>query len=67
MRSMGWLKTRKGHLTEEELDTLQYEVFLNGVKKEIHHVLNAEAVKHPHMTPDQMYHRRPEVRVLHGS
>ena len=51
----GLVKDWKGHLTEEELDTLQYEVFLNGVKKEICHVLDAEAVKHPHMTPDQMY------------
>ena len=51
----GLAKDWKGHLTEEELDTLQYEVFLNGVKKEIRHVLDAEAVKHPHMTPDQMY------------
>ena len=51
----GLAKDWKGHLTEEELDTLQYEVFLNGVNKEIRHVLNAEAVKHPHMTPDQMY------------
>ena len=51
----GLAKDWKGHLTEEELDTLQYEVFLNGVKKEICHVLDAEAVKHPHMTPDQMY------------
>ena len=31
----GLAKDWKGHLTEEELDTLQYEVFLNGVKKEI--------------------------------
>ena len=51
----GLAKDWKGHLTKEELDTLQYEVFLNGVKKEIHHVLDAEVVKHPHMTPDQMY------------
>ena len=51
----GLAKDWKGHLTEEELDTLQYEVFLNGVNKEICHVLDAEAVKHPHMTPDQMY------------
>ena len=51
----GLAKDWKGHLTEEELDTLQYEVFLNGVKKEICHMLDAEAVKHPHMTPDQMY------------
>ena len=51
----GLAKDWKGHLTEEKLDTLQYEVFLNGVKKEIRHVLDAEAVKHPHMTPDQMY------------
>ena len=51
----GLAKDWKGHLTEEELDTLQYEVFLNRVKKEICHVLDAKAVKHPHMTPDQMY------------
>ena len=51
----GLAKDWKGHLTEEELDTLQYEVFLNGVKKEICHVLDAEVVKHPHTTPDQMY------------
>ena len=51
----GLAKDWKGHLTEEELDTLQYKVFLNGVKKEICHVLDAEVVKHPHMTPDQMY------------
>ena len=51
----GLAKDWKGHLTEEELDTLQYEVFLNGVKKEICHVLDAEVVKHPHMTLDQMY------------
>ena len=51
----GLAKDWKGHLTEEELDTLQYEVFLNGVKKEIRHVLDAEVVKYPHMTPDQMY------------
>ena len=51
----GLAKDWKGHLTEEELDTLQYEVFLNGVNKEICHVLDAEVVEHPHMTPDQMY------------
>ena len=51
----GLAKDWKEHLTEEELDTLQYQVFLNGVKKEIRHVLDAEVVKHPHMTPDQMY------------
>ena len=39
----GLTKDWEGQLTEEELDTLQYEVFLNGVNTEIHHVLNAEA------------------------
>ena len=64
----GLAKDWKGHLTEEELDTLQYEVFLNGVKKEIRHVLDAEAVKHPHMTPDQMYTavQRFESYVAHN-
>ena len=51
----GLAKDWEGQLTEEELDTLQYEVFLNGVNTEIRHVLDAEAAKHPQMTPDQMY------------
>ena len=64
----GLAKDWKGHLTEEELDTLQYEVFLNGVKKEIRHMLDAEVAKHPHMTPDQMYTtvRRFESYVAHN-
>ena len=51
----GLAKDWEGQLTEEELNTLQYEVFLNGVNTEIHHVLDAEVAKHPQMTPDQMY------------
>ena len=51
----GLAKDWEGQLMEEELDTLQYEVFLNRVNTKIRHVLDAEAAKHPQMTPDQMY------------
>ena len=36
-------KDWKDELTEDELRALQYEVFLNGVKEEIRHVLDSEA------------------------
>ena len=35
-------KDWKDHLTDEELQSLQYEVSLNGVKEEIRHVLDSE-------------------------
>ena len=41
---------------EGELQALQYEVSLNGVKEEIRHVLDSEMVKRDgHLMPQQMY------------
>ena len=46
----------KDELAECELQALQYEVSLNGVKEEIRHVLDSEMVKRDgHLTPQQMY------------
>ena len=48
-------KDWKGQLTEAELQSLQYEVSLNGVREEIWHVLDSEIAKHGQLTPYQMY------------
>ena len=48
-------KDWKGQLTEAELQSLQYEVSLNGVKEEIRHVLDSEIARHGQLTPHQMY------------
>ena len=48
-------KDWKGQLTEAELQSLQYEVSLNGVRKEIRHVLDSEIARHGQLTPHQMY------------
>ena len=49
-------KDWKDELTEGELQALQYEVSLNGVKEEIRHVLDWEMAKRDgHLTPQQMY------------
>ena len=49
-------KDWKDELTEGELQALQYEVSLNGVKEEIRHVLDSEmAERDGHLTPQQMY------------
>ena len=43
-------------LTEKELQSLQYEVSLNGVQEEIRHVLDSEIAKNGgKLTPQQMY------------
>ena len=48
-------KDWKDELTEGELQALQYEVSLNGVKEEIRHVLDSEMAKQDgHLTPQQM-------------
>ena len=48
-------KDWKDELTEGELQALQYEVSLNGVKEEIRHVLDSEMAKRDgHLTPQQM-------------
>ena len=49
-------KDWKDELTESELQALQYEVSLNGVKEEIRHVFDSEMAKRDgHLTPQQMY------------
>ena len=48
-------KDWKDQLTEEELQSLQYEVLLNGVKEKIRHVLDSEIARHGRLTPHQMY------------
>ena len=49
-------KDWKDELTEGELQALQYEVSLNGVKEEMRHVLDLEMAKRDgHLTPQQMY------------
>ena len=49
-------KDWKDELTESELQALQFEVSLNGVKEEIGHVLDSEMAKRDgHLTPQQMY------------
>ena len=48
-------KDWKGQLTEAELQSLQYEVSLNGVREEIRHVLDSKIARHGQLTPHQMY------------
>ena len=49
-------KDWKDELTDEELQSLQYEVSLNGVHEEIRHVLDSEIAKNGgKLTPRQMY------------
>ena len=48
-------KDWKNHMTREEMDTLQYEVSLNGVNEEFWHVLDSEAAKYGELEPAQMY------------
>ena len=61
-------KDWKGQLTETELQSLQYEVSLNGVREEIRHVLNSEIARHGQLTPHQMYEavKRYETYVAHN-
>ena len=48
-------KDWKDQLTEAELQSLQYEVSLNGVREEIWHVLDSEIARHGQLTPHQLY------------
>ena len=62
-------KDWKDKLTEKELQSLQYEVSLNGVKEEIKHVLDSEmAKKEGKLTPQQMYEvvKKYETYVAHN-
>ena len=62
-------KNWKDELTENELQSLQYGVSLNGVKEEIRHVLNSEMAKREgKLTPQQMYEavKKYETYVAHN-
>ena len=61
-------KDWKGQLMEAELQSLQYEVSLNGVREEIWHVLDSEIARHGQLTPHQMYKavKRYETYVAHN-
>ena len=62
-------KDWKDELTEQELQSLQYEVSLNGVKEEIRHVLDSEIAKNEgKLTPQQMYEavKKYETYVAHN-
>ena len=48
-------KDWKGQLTEAELQSLQYEVSLNGVREEIWRILDSEIARHGQLTLHQMY------------
>ena len=49
-------KDWRDELTDKELQSLQYEVSLNGVQEEIRHVLDSEIAKNGgKLTPQQMY------------
>ena len=61
-------KDWKGQIREAELRSLQYKVFLNGVREEIWHVLDSEIARHGQLTPHQMYKvvKKYETYVAHN-
>ena len=62
-------KDWKDELTDEELQSLQYEVSLNRVHEEIRHVLDSEIAKNRgKLTPQQMYEavKRYKTYVAHN-
>ena len=62
-------KDWKDKLRDNELQSLQYEVSLNGVQEEIRHVLDSEIAKNGgKLTPQQMYEavKRYETYVAHN-
>ena len=61
-------KDWKGQLTEAELQSLQYEVSLNGVREEIRHILDSKIARHGQLTLHQMYEvvKRYETYVAHN-
>ena len=48
-------KDWSGSITPIELETLQYDIFLNGARPEIRHVLDSEIAAYGRLTPDRMY------------
>ena len=61
-------KDWKDQLTEEELQSLQYEVSLNEVREEIRHILDSEIARHGRLTLHQMYEavKKYETYVAHN-
>ena len=61
-------KDWKGQLTEVELQSLQYEISLNGVREKIQHILDSEIARHGQLTLHQMYEvvKRYETYVAHN-
>ena len=62
-------KDWKDELTDQELQSLQYEVSLNGAHEEIRHVLDSEIAKNGgNLTPQQMYEavKRYKTYVAHN-
>ena len=62
-------KDWKDKLTNKELQSLQYEVSLNGVQAEIRHILDSEIAKNGgKLTPQQMYEavKRYKTYVAHN-
>ena len=62
-------KDWKDKLTDEELQSLQYEVSLNGVHEEIRHILDSEITKNGgKLTPQQMYEavKRYKTYIAHN-
>ena len=55
-------------LTEEELQSLQYEVSLNGVREEIQHILDSKIARHGWLTLHQMYEavKKYETYIAHN-
>ena len=53
---------------EAELQSLQYEVSLNGVREEIPHILDSEIARHGQLTLHQMYEvvKKYETYVAHN-
>ena len=62
-------KDWKDELTDKELQSLQYEVSMNGVHEEIRHILDSEIAKNGgKLTPQQMYEavKKYETYVAHN-
>ena len=61
-------KDWKDQLTEAELQSLQYEVSLNGVREDIRHVLDSKIARHGQLTPHQMYEvvKKYETYIAHN-
>ena len=59
-------KDWKDQLMEAELQSLQYEVSLNGVREDIGHVLDSELARHGQLTLHQMYEAVKKYETLKG-